>query len=77
MAVQTLEMHRSRHAAEPNKLSVTLWANTLIRTHGALESEVLYLLGVEPVWRRSSAASCAACRASFTAAAATCTASWI
>ncbi len=50
MAQQTLEMHRSRHGAEANKLSVTLWANTLIRTHGALESEVLYLLGVEPVW---------------------------
>jgi len=50
MAEQTLDMHRRRHAAEPNKLSVTLWANTLIRTHGALESEVLYLLGVEPVW---------------------------
>lgn len=50
MAEQTLAMHRTRHGAEPSKLSFTLWANTLIRTHGALESEALYFLGVEPVW---------------------------
>lgn len=50
MAEQTLETHRRRYGAYPSKLSVTLWANTLIRTHGALESEVLCLLGLEPVW---------------------------
>ena len=42
MAVQTLDMHRGSHGGDyPGKLSVTLWANTLIRSHGALESEVL------------------------------------
>ena len=50
MAEQTLDMHRRDHGAYPEKLSITLWANTLIRTHGALEAEVLYLLGLEPVW---------------------------
>ena len=52
MAEQTLDMHRRRYGGYPGKLSVTLWVNTLIRTHGALESEVLYLLGVEPVWNQ-------------------------
>ena len=52
MAEQMLQMHRQRHGELPQKVSVTLWANTLIRTDGALECEVLYLLGVEPVWNR-------------------------
>ncbi len=50
MAEQTLDAHRRRYGAYPSKLSITLWANTLIRTHGALESEALCLLGLEPVW---------------------------
>ena len=50
MAEQTIELHRQQHGAFPKKLSVTLWANTMIRTDGVLESEVLHLLGVEPVW---------------------------
>ncbi|NOX56196.1 MAG: cobaltochelatase subunit CobN [Planctomycetes bacterium] len=52
VAQQTLEIHRQRHGRYPTKLSVVLWANTLIRTHGVLESEVLYFLGLEPVWNR-------------------------
>lgn len=50
MAEQTIELHRQRHGEFPRKLSVTLWANTMIRTDGVLESEVLHLLGVEPIW---------------------------
>ncbi len=50
MAEQTLEKHRRAQGSLPAKLGFTLWANTLIRSQGALESEVLYLLGVEPVW---------------------------
>ncbi|NLX99101.1 MAG: cobaltochelatase subunit CobN [Rhodopirellula sp.] len=50
MAEETLEIHRRRYGDYPGKLSVTLWANTLIRTHGALEAEILCFLGVEPVW---------------------------
>ncbi|HIQ20266.1 MAG TPA: hypothetical protein EYH34_03370, partial [Planctomycetes bacterium] len=52
MAQQTLDIHRRRHGDYPSKLSVTLWANTLIRTHGVLESEILYFSGLEPVWNR-------------------------
>ncbi|MDD4270190.1 MAG: cobaltochelatase subunit CobN [Pirellulaceae bacterium] len=52
MAEQTLDLHRRQHGGDPGKLSVTLWANTMLRTHGALESEILYLLGLEPVWNR-------------------------
>ncbi len=52
MAQQTIDIHRRRYGRYPSKLSITLWANTMIRTHGALEAEVLYLLGVEPVWNR-------------------------
>ncbi|MGA7501602.1 MAG: cobaltochelatase subunit CobN [Isosphaeraceae bacterium] len=50
MAEQTLDKHRRAQGSPPAKLGFTLWANTLIRSQGALESEVLYLLGVEPVW---------------------------
>ncbi len=51
MAEQTIAMHRRSHGGEyPGKLSFALWANTLIRTHGVLESEALCLLGAEPVW---------------------------
>ncbi|MEN6493273.1 MAG: cobaltochelatase subunit CobN, partial [Thermoguttaceae bacterium] len=52
MAEQTLALHRRRYGSDPSKLSVTLWANTLIRTHGVLESEILHLLGLEPVWNQ-------------------------
>lgn len=50
MAEQTIELHRRKHGKPPEKLGVTLWANTLIRSQGALEAQVLHLLGVEPVW---------------------------
>lgn len=52
MAEQTIDLHRKKYNAYPRKLSITLWANTMIRTDGALEAEVLHLLGLEPVWNR-------------------------
>ena len=52
MAEQTINLHRKKYNAYPQKLSITLWANTMIRTDGALEAEVLHLLGLEPVWNR-------------------------
>lgn len=50
MAEQTIALHTEKYGEPPTKLGITLWANTLIRTDGVLEAEVLSLLGVEPVW---------------------------
>ena len=39
MAEQTLALHQRTHGAPPAKLGFTLWANTLIRSQGALKSQ--------------------------------------
>ncbi|UDQ98750.1 cobaltochelatase subunit CobN [Lentisphaerota bacterium WC36G] len=34
----------------PNKVAFTLWGGEFIRSHGTNVAQILYLLGVEPVW---------------------------
>ena len=50
MAQATLDLHLKEHGKSLTKIGITLWANTLIRTQGALEAQTLWLMGVEPVW---------------------------
>ncbi|MCZ0953017.1 MAG: cobaltochelatase subunit CobN [Rhodospirillaceae bacterium] len=50
LADDMLEDYRSRHGRLPNKVSFTLWPSSFIHSHGATVAQILYLLGVEPVY---------------------------
>ena len=51
MGEQQLQLHRNKHnGSYPRKIGVVLWKSETCRLHGVVESEILYFLGVEPVW---------------------------
>ena len=50
MANQLLQQYRKKHGRLPEKLSFNLWAVETIRHGGVMESQIMYLLGVKPVY---------------------------
>ena len=51
MAKQQLQLHADKHNnSYPHKIGVVLWKSETHRHHGVVESEILYFLGVKPVW---------------------------
>ncbi|AOZ03272.1 hypothetical protein BKK81_29705 [Cupriavidus sp. USMAHM13] len=50
LAGQTLGRYQREHGRLPESVSMVLWYGETERHQGALESEALYLMGVEPVW---------------------------
>jgi cobaltochelatase CobN len=51
MAGDYIARHRARHeGAFPDRLVVNLWATETNRHEGAMEAQILALLGVRPVW---------------------------
>jgi cobaltochelatase CobN len=44
--------HREKSGAAPKKLAFSLWSVETMRHQGMLEAQVLWALGVEPVWDR-------------------------
>ncbi|MCU4155533.1 cobaltochelatase subunit CobN [Carboxylicivirga sp. A043] len=42
--------YRKKHGAYPQKVSFTLWSSAFIESEGTTIAQILYLLGVEPVW---------------------------
>ena len=42
----------ARHGTYPRKVSYLLWATETMRHRGIAEAQILYLLGVEPKWKR-------------------------
>lgn len=50
LAKQTLEQYYKKHGKYPQKVSYTFWSGEFIETEGATIAQVLYMLGVEPVW---------------------------
>jgi cobaltochelatase CobN len=50
MAEETLARFRKQTARYPEKVSMVLWYGETVRHQGAMESEALYLMGVEPRW---------------------------
>ena len=53
MADEMLADYQARHDRLPNKVSFTLWPSEFIHSQGATIAQVLYLLGVEPVYAPS------------------------
>ena len=51
LAKSLLVDYRSKHDDEyPQKISFTLWSSSYIETEGTTIAQILYFLGVEPVW---------------------------
>ena len=50
LADDMLRDYRERHGRLPNKVSFTLWPSEFIHSQGATVAQVMYLLGVAPVW---------------------------
>lgn len=50
LTVEFLDGYRRETGAYPTKVGFSLFGGETIRHQGVLESQVLYLLGVEPVW---------------------------
>jgi cobaltochelatase CobN len=50
MADQLLAQHLNKTGEYPRKVAFVLWSVELMRHYGVSESEILYLMGVEPVW---------------------------
>ena len=42
--------YKGKHGAFPEKVSFTLWAGSFIESEGTTIAQILYMLGVEPVW---------------------------
>jgi cobaltochelatase CobN len=53
MADQLLALHLNKTGEYPRKVAFVLWSVELMRHYGVSESEILYLLGVEPVWDKN------------------------
>ena len=51
LAENTIDLYRSRHGDSiPRKVSYTLWSSEFIETEGATVAQILYMLGVEPIY---------------------------
>ncbi|KKH97940.1 cobalt chelatase [Methanosarcina sp. 1.H.T.1A.1] len=51
MADQMLDAYVAEHGTYPKKVAYILWAGETTRHEGVMEAEILYLLGVKPVWK--------------------------
>jgi len=49
-ADELVEDYRLRHGVYPDKLTFTLWGVESYRHEGMIESEIMRLLGVKPIW---------------------------
>ncbi|MCG8579303.1 MAG: cobaltochelatase subunit CobN [Bacteroidales bacterium] len=45
-----LNDYMTKHGTYPQKVSFTLWSSAFIESEGTTIAQILYLLGVEPVW---------------------------
>lgn len=53
LADNMLQTHIAKHGDYPKKIAFSLWSSEFIRNQGLDIAQVLYLLGVEPVWNAS------------------------
>ncbi|RJS68396.1 cobaltochelatase subunit CobN, partial [Methanophagales archaeon] len=49
---QLLAQYLEKNGAYPRKIAFVLWSSETSRHQGVMESEILYLLGVKPVWNK-------------------------
>ena len=47
-----IKNYHIKNGKYPNKITFNLWGLETVRHHGVLESQLLYAMGVEPVWNK-------------------------
>jgi len=50
LAQELIEGYRKRHGVYPDKLTFNIWATETIRHEGVMESQIMCLMGVRPLW---------------------------
>lgn len=50
LAQELIETYKGKHGEYPDKLTFTLWGVETMRHEGVQESQIMYLMGVRPVW---------------------------
>lgn len=50
LSAQVIADYYDKHGRYPNKLAFSLWSMETMRHYGVLEAQVLYAIGVRPVW---------------------------
>lgn len=50
LAKQIIENHQKQHGEMPSKIGFDLRSSATFRDYGVMESQILYLMGVEPIW---------------------------
>ena len=50
LASDLIESYKSKHGMYPDKLAFSMWSTETLKHFGVLEAEVLYTMGVRPVW---------------------------
>ena len=53
LADSLIENYRASKGLYPDKLTFSLWSTETLKHSGVVEAEILYLLGVKPVWNRA------------------------
>ncbi|WP_316559778.1 cobaltochelatase subunit CobN [Methanimicrococcus stummii] len=51
---QLLEEYYKEHGTWPESIGYVLWAGETMRTDGVMEAQIMYLLGIKPVWNGAS-----------------------
>lgn len=52
MVDQMIEQHLEKTGKYPRKMAFVLWSSETTKHHGVMESQILYLMGVKPVWNK-------------------------
>jgi cobaltochelatase CobN len=50
LAKQIIENHQQQHGEMPSKIGFDLRSSATFRDYGVMEAQILYLMGVEPIW---------------------------
>ena len=50
MVNQMLHQHRDKTGEYPKKVAFVLWSSETTKNHGVSEAQILYLLGIKPIW---------------------------
>ena len=50
LAEDLIESYKTKHGMYPDKLAFSMWSTETLKHFGVLEAEVLYTMGVRPVW---------------------------
>ena len=57
MTRELIENYYAKHGVYPDKLAFSLWSIETMRHYGVLEAQILYALGIKPIWEKGGGVS--------------------